>query len=143
MTAPQAKDTARSTRKALPKKQPGKAPTEKAPKKVTTARVTPLPKDAWKLPRPATLTWIAKTMRDVDYQVAEGERHLYRVHQGDDCKWFAQQKLKTGSWSAMAGACESEDEAKTLAGFNEAGALWLAYSNVVGTPFAKLVQTFA
>jgi hypothetical protein len=167
MTAPQAEATTptpRSTRKrdpknaealagakkvadALPaaapaKKAPAKAPAKKAPAKATSTRVAPLPRDQWRLPKPAKLVWEAKTVRDVDYQVAEGARHLYRVHRGDDGGWWAQQKLKAGSWSAMAGVCKTVEEAKTLAGFNEAGALWLAYSSVTGTPFDKLVETY-
>jgi hypothetical protein len=121
-----------------------KAAAKKAPaKKATTStRVAPLPRDQWKLPTPAKLEWTAKTVKEVDYEVAEGARHLYRVHHGSD-GWYAQQKLKQGSWSSMAGVCKTVEEAKTLAGYNEGGALWLAYSSVVGVPFEKLVEEYS
>jgi hypothetical protein len=139
MTAPAPQPSAA---KKAPAKQPAKAAAKKAPAKASSTRVAPLPREQWKLPKPVKLTWETKEMRGVDYQVAEGERHLYRVHKGDDGGWFAQQKLKAGSWSAMAGACNTEDEAKTLAGFNEAGALWLAYRDVVGVGFEKLIEDY-
>jgi hypothetical protein len=120
-----------------------KAPAKKAPAKKAAARVAPLPKDQWKLPaKPAALTWETKTVKGIEYLVAEGARHLYRVWHGEGGDWYAAQKLKAGSWSPMAGKCKSREDAQQLAGFNEAGATWLAYRDVVGTEFAKLVETY-
>lgn len=42
----------------------------------------------------------------------------------------------------MAGRCASREDAQTLAGFNEAGATWLAYRDVVGVPFEQLMEDY-
>jgi hypothetical protein len=129
---------------AKPAKKPAaKAAAKKAPAKTTSARVATVAKGDRTLPTPAKLTWEAKTVRDVDYQVAAGARHTYRVHHSDDGGWYAAQKLtKNGSWVPMAGKCSTEDQAKELAGFNEGGATWLCYRDVVGTEFGKLVDAY-
>lgn len=107
-----------------------------------TARAVPVARGDRKLPKPTTFDWTTKEVRGVEYEVAEGARHLYRVWQAEDGGWFAAQKLKAGSWSPMAGRCNSREAAQQLAGFNEAGALWLAYRDVVGLEFTKLIEQY-
>lgn len=115
---------------------------KKASAKGATARVAPVAKGDRKLGKPVPLTWTTNEVKGQEYWIAEGARHLYRVHQGDDGGWYGQQKLKVGSWANMAGKCDTREDAQQLAGWNEAGAVWLAYRDVAGVEFANLVETY-
>lgn len=125
---------------AHPAKQPAKKAPAKAPAK-KAARVAPVAKGDRKLGKPITMEWSTKTVKDVEYHVATGARHHYRISLGEH-GFVAEQKLHAGSWSQMGGRCATVEDAKTLAGWNEAGCTWLAYRDVVGTEFAALVETY-
>lgn len=84
---------------------------------------------------PAELVWTT-----VDgTSTATGERDLYRVTGNKANGFYAEARMaKGGHWVRLAGQCATLPQAKKLAGQYEAGARWLAYSKVAGTPFAQL-----
>lgn len=114
-----------------------KKPGERPAKKAAPAKAAPTVK---KLPKAGKLTWEEKG--DDGLLQANGARHQYRVKEGSAGGYFATQRLaKGGKWVHVAGRCNTVDEAKELAGYVEGGATWLSYQNMVGIPYAKVVET--
>lgn len=121
-------------------KTPGTATAKPSPVKAVPAKAV-APKAAPKvqeLPAPAPLEWTEN--KDDGGVDATDSKYTFKVREGSAGGWYAQLRTtKGGRWVNVAGKAPSMADAKLLAEYASAGAMWLTYAKHSGTPFATVI----
>lgn len=127
--------SAKATTKVLDSAGVAAAVQERKDAKPSTPKPAPASKE---LPTPAKLEW-TENKEDGGSDTSDA-KYTFKVREGSSGGWFASLRTtKGGRWVTIAGKAPSQDDAKQLAGWASAGAMWLTYSKLQGVPFATVV----